>query len=464
MDPSGNSLTVQLITIIVLTAVNAFFAASEMAFVSVNRKKIETMVEEGDKKANRVLALLDNSEDFLATIQVAITLAGFLSSASAARSFVTYLNNWLPKFSGSETVALVIVTLILSYFTLVFGELFPKQVALQMPEKIALATAGVIKIIQTIFKPFVRLLSASTGFLRRITPIDFTKEEEKFTREEMKAILAESKLEGTIDATELTMLEGVLSLDSKLAREVMVPRTDTEMVDIEDDPSEILDTLLNSSFSRIPLYEGEKDNVIGVIHMKNIIRTARQKGFDQIDFRQVASEPLVVPSTIFIDDLLLEFKREQTHMAILKDEYGGVEGIVTLEDLIEEIVGEIEDETDTVPSTDIRKIDDENYYINGGLPIDKFNHYFEESLGSEEVDTIAGAIIYEIGYVPDDDERVSVRANQYVLTTSHVENGRIRGIRVQVDPSYTIETEYNLYDEETEAFIPVKDVIEELTN
>lgn len=464
MDPSGSSLTVQLITIFMLTVINAFFAASEMAFVSVNRKKIEAMVEDGDKKAIKVLGLLDNSEEFLATIQVAITLAGFLSSASAARSFVTYLSSWLPKFSGVETVSLVIVTLILSYFTLVFGELFPKQVALQMPESIALATAGTIKVIQTMFKPFVQLLSASTGFLRQITPIDFTKEEEKFTREEMKAILAESRLEGTIDATELTMLEGVLSLDSKLAREVMVPRTDTEMVDIEDDPSEILDTLLNSSFSRIPLYEGEKDNVIGVIHMKNIIKAARQKGFDQIDFREVASEPLVVPSTIFIDDLLLEFKKEQTHMAILKDEYGGVEGIVTLEDLIEEIVGEIEDETDIVPSNDIRKIDEENYYINGGLSIDKFNAYFEESLSSEEVDTIAGAIIYEIGYVPDDDEKVSVRANQYVLTTSHVENGRIRGVQVQLDPSHMIETEYNLYDEETEAYVPIKEVIEELTD
>ena len=244
----------------------------------------------------------------------------------------------------------------------------------------------------------------------------------------------------------------------------MVPRTDTQMVDIEDSKEDILNTLLSSPFSRIPLYETEKDNVIGVIHMKNVMKAAREVGFDNIEFREIASEPLFVPSTIYIDDLLVEFKREQTNMAILRDEYGGVEGIVTLEDLLEEIVGEIEDETDMGNAGDIRKIDDQNYYINGGLSIDKFNNYFNQSLSDEEVDTIAGSIIYEIGYVPEDDEKVSVRANEYVLTTSHVENGRIRGVLVQLDPDFTVETLYNLYDEETEAYVPMKEVLEELTD
>lgn len=464
MDPSGNSLFSQILTVLILTAINAFFAASEMAFVSLNRKKIDTLVEEGNKRAVKVQALLDKSEDFLATIQVAITLAGFLSSASAATSFAKYIARWIPQFPGVNTLAIVLVTILLSYITLVFGELFPKQVALQMPEKIAMWTAGTIQFVQTIFKPFVSLLSASTGLLRSVTPIDFSKEEEKYTRDEMRAILAESRLEGTIDATELTMLEGVLSLDSKLAREVMVPRTDTQMVDIEDSKEDILNTLLSSPFSRIPLYETEKDNVIGVIHMKNVMKAAREVGFDNIEFREIASEPLFVPSTIYIDDLLVEFKREQTHMAILRDEYGGVEGIVTLEDLLEEIVGEIEDETDTGNAGDIRKIDDQNYYINGGLSIDKFNNYFNQSLSDEEVDTIAGSIIYEIGYVPEDDEKVSVRANEYVLTTSHVENGRIRGVLVQLDPDLTVETLYNLYDEETEAYVPMKEVLKELSD
>ncbi|MGO4937458.1 hemolysin family protein [Fundicoccus sp. Sow4_H7] len=454
MDPSGNSLFSQLLVILVLTLINAFFAASEIAFVSVNQQKIQRLAEDGNKKAKRVMELLEDSDDFLATIQVAITLAGFLSSAAAATSFASRLATWFPNFPGVETAAIVVVTLILSYITLVFGELFPKQIAMQMPETIAMQTSGIVNVVQTIFKPFVKLLSASTGLLQRITPIDFSKQEEKYTRDEMKGILNASRQEGSIDLTEFTMLQGVLSLDSKVAREVMVPRTDTQMVDIEDDYDEILDTILSSPYSRIPLYENDKDNVIGVIHMKNVLKASRQVGFGQINFRELASDPLFVPSTIFVDDLLLEFKREQTHMAILRDEYGGVEGIVTLEDLLEEIVGEIEDESDINTSSDVRKIDDHNYYINGGLPIDKFNTYFDESLHSEEVDTMAGMIIYEIGYVPDDDEVVVCRANKWILKTTEVENGRIRGIHMMLDEDYTIETEYNLYDDEAAGYHP----------
>lgn len=453
MDPSGNSLIGQILIIVVLTLINAFFAASELAFVSVNQQKMERLAEQGNKKAKRVMRLLEKSDDFLATIQVAITLAGFLSSASAATSFASRIAAWLPNVPGMETIAIVVVTLILSYITLVFGELYPKQIAMQMPEETAMMTSGVVDFVQKIFRPFVKLLSASTGLLRRITPIDFSEEEEKYTRDEMKAILNESRKEGSIDLAEFTMLQGVLSLDSKLAREVMVPRTDTQMVDIEDDYDEILETILSSPFSRIPVYESDKDQVIGVIHMKNVLKASKANGFGQINFRELASDPLFVPSTIFIDDLLLEFKREQTHLAILRDEYGGVEGIVTLEDLLEEIVGDIEDETDVNTSGDIRKIDDNNYYLNGGLTIDKFNNFFDEELHSEEVDTIAGLIIYEIGYMPEDDEVVICRADDWVLKTVQVENGRIRAIHLIHDKDHEIESEYNLYDDEHVGFL-----------
>lgn len=444
---SSGSLWTQFIVIIVLTAINAFFAGSEIAFVSVNQSKMRSLAEEGDKRAQRVLDLLEDSDDFLATIQVAITLAGFLSSASAATSFADRFTALLPTFPGASTVAIVAVTLILSYITLVFGELFPKQVALQMPERVAMATGGSILAIQKVFRPFVFLLSASTGLLQKLTPMDFSKKEEQFTRDEMKVILAESRKEGSIDLAELSMLQGVLSLDDKMAREVMVPRTDTIMVDIEDDYEENIEALLTTPFSRVPLYEGEKDNVIGVIHMKNLLKHARTEGFENINLRNIASEPLFVPSTVYIDDLLIEFRREETHLAILRDEYGGVEGIVTLEDVLEEIVGDIEDETDIQSAGDIRKIDDNNYYVNGILPVDKFNNYFDEELENDEVDTIAGLIIYHLGYVPDDDERITLRANDYVITTSHIDNGRIRGIHVEIDDKHQIQCEYNLYND-----------------
>lgn len=452
MDSSGNSLLGQLLIILILTLINAFFAAAELAFVSVNQSKMRGLAEDGNKKAVRVLDLLDKSDDFLSTIQVAITLAGFLSSASASASFASLIADWLPTFPGAEQAAIVIVTLILSYVTLVFGELYPKQLALQMPDELAMATSGVINIVQKLFRPFVKLLSFSTGLLKKITPIDFTAKEESFTRDEMKVLLAETRKSGAIDIAEFSMLQGVLSLDSKLAREVMVPRTDTQMVDIEDDYDDIMHELLTSPFSRIPIYREDKDNVISVIHVKSLLKAAREEGFENIDLLAISSEPLFVPSTIYIDDLLVEFKREQTHMAILRDEYGGVEGIVTLEDLIEEIVGDIEDETDVNSSSSVRKIDDNNYYIKGGIPIDKFNQYFQVDLDSDEVDTMAGLIIERIGYMPDDDEKVSVRAQEYVLTTSHVENGRIRGIHVAHDEAHDLETEFDFSDEDTSIY------------
>ena len=451
MDSSGNSLIWQIVLILILTAINAFFAAAEIAFVSINHSKMRTLAEEeGNEKAIRVLRLIDNADDFLATIQVAITLAGFLSSASAATSFANYFESWLPEFPGSKTIAIFIVTLLLSYITLVLGELYPKQIALQMPDKIAMLTGPVVSVVQKVFRPFVHLLSLSTGLLKKVTPIDFSSQTEQFTREEMVAILNQSQEEGTIDLAEFSMLEGVLSLDSKIAREVMVPRTDIQMLDIEDEYEDILNEILESPFSRLPLYEESRDNVIGVIHVKQLLKVAQRDGFDKINFLELANDPLFVPSTAYIDDLLVEFLRAKTHMAVLRDEYGGVEGIVTLEDLIEEIVGEINDESDIAASV-VRKIDDANYYINGVITLEKYNHYFDEDLDSEEVDTIAGLMIQVIGYVPDDDERVSVRMNDYVLTTSNVESGRIRGIQVTRDEAYAIETDYNLYDFENDS-------------
>ena len=426
---ADSSLPAQIVIIVILVLVNAIFSAAELAFVSLNVAKIRQQAEDGDRRAQKVLKLLDNSDDFLATIQVAITLSGFLSSTSAATSFVALIEPLIAHIPGASTIALLVVTIILSYVTLVLGELYPKQVALQMPEKIALATATLISVVQWIAKPFIRFLSFSTGILKKITPIEFVKEEEKLTRSEMKVLLDNSRNDGAIDLDEFTMMKGVLSLDSKLAREVMVPRTDTFMLDIDDAPSDNLRDILDTIYSRIPIYEEDKDNVIGIIHMKNVLRHAREVGFDAIDLRQIMTEPLFVPSTIYTDDLLLEFRREQQHMAILKDEYGGVEGIVTLEDLLEEIVGEIEDESDQA-SRLYRKIDDHNYYIDGIMPIEKFNDVFRTAIASEEVDTIAGFILEELGYLPEDDEKVSVTVDNCTMTPTVIENGRIRTVHI----------------------------------
>ncbi|HRA70749.1 MAG TPA: hemolysin family protein, partial [Trichococcus flocculiformis] len=287
------------------------------------------------------------------------------------------------------------------------------------------------------FKPFVWLLSFSTGILKKLTPIEFTNVEEKLTRDEMKAILAQSRGEGVIDPSEFTMMQGVLSLDTKLARELMVPRTDTLMMDLDDDLEYNIALVLNSQYSRIPVYEEDKDNVIGVLHMKNVLKASKEVGFERISFRELVNTPLFVPSTIYIDDLLVEFRKTHTHMAIIKDEYGGVEGIITLEDLLEEIVGDIEDEYDEIYRLS-KKIDDNHYVVNGRMPLDKFNQLFKTAIASEEVDTIAGYMIEELGYFPKDDEHATIQTGEYLLTTTQVESGRIRGIRVTREPVQTV--------------------------
>lgn len=445
MDSSP--LWVQFLIIAVLTAINAFFAASEIAFVSVNDREIDRLIEEeNSKKAKRVKKLTGDTDDFLSTIQVAITLAGFLSSASAAQSFTEVVAGWLPDFAGVQTLATVIVTLILSYFTLVFGELFPKQVALQMPEKVALGTSGVISGVQTIFRPIIFLLSASTSLLQKITPIDFTEEQPSYSREAMRLILSESREEGSIDEEEFSMLQGVLSLDNKMAREIMTPRVDAQMIDINDDNDKIFYDFIDSSFSRLPVYDEDKDNVIGTIHIRNVFKAFHDASYDyeKIDFREVLSEPFVVPSTIYIDDLLINFQHEQSHMAILKDEYGGVEGIITMEDVIEEIVGDIEDEYDLEIEREFLEIDDQRWQISGGLPVDKFNEIFQERIQVEEVDTMGGLFLYILNYLPEDEEVVSLRVNDYVLKTLETEDGRIREILVELDEDRDIYADYYL--------------------
>lgn len=429
-DPEAQSFLMNILVVIILTVINAFFASAELAYVSINRQKIENMADEGDKKAKRVLKLLEEPDDFLATIQVAITLAGFFNSASASSNFVPYLEPLLGSISGWQTIATIIITILLSYITLVLGELYPKQIALQMPEELARMTSGTISVVKVVAKPFVWLLSASTNILKKLSPIDFSKQEEKLTRDEMRQILAQSRGQGAIDPSEFTMMEGVLSLDTRLARELMVPRTDTLMLDLEDDLSENLEIILNSPYSRMPVYEGDKDEVIGVLHMKNVLKASKEVGFDQLNLRSLVNEPLFVPATIFIDDLLVEFRKLQTHMAILKDEYGGVEGIVTLEDVLEEIVGDIEDEYDEIQRLS-RKMDDKNYIISGKMTLQKFNQLFKTELSSNEVDTIGGLMIEEIGYFPADNERVTVRINGFMLTTARVESGRVLSIHLE---------------------------------
>ncbi len=425
-DPESQSLLAQILLLIVLTLINAFLAASEIAVVSVNKNRVEQKAEEGNVKSQKLLKIIDNPTNFLSTIQVGITLVNILSGASLADTLSARLAPLLGGGTAAKSLANIIVLAILTYVSIVFGELYPKRIAMNKSEEVAQFTSGVIRTIGIIAKPFVWFLSASTSLLARITPMEFDDEDTKMTRDEMRYML---ETEGVFEEDELEMLQGIFSLDTKVAREVMVPRTSAFMVDINDSVEEILTEILAENYSRIPVYNEDKDKVVGILHTKNLLKCAYKYGFDTMDIKQILQEPLFVPETVFIDDLLYELKKTQNQMAILLDEYGGVVGLVTLEDLLEEIVGEIDDESDEVEEL-YEKISDKEYVIQGRMLIDDFNEAFNMSLHMSDVDTMAGYLITALGLIPDEGEKLSFEVDNVKLISEEMEGSRVLKIRV----------------------------------
>ncbi|MFW7410961.1 hemolysin family protein [Vagococcus fluvialis] len=429
-DPDSQSILINVIILVVLTLLNAFFAAAEMAVVSVNKSRVEAKADEGDKTSIKLLRLINDSGMFLSTIQVGITLVTLLQGASLANSFARKLAPLFGDATWAKQASQLIVLVLLTYISIVFGELYPKRIALNKSEEVARIVMGPIRALSVIMKPFVWLLSASTNFISRITPMKFDDENEKMTREEMAYILTN---EGVLDQDELGMVKGIFDMDTTLAREVMVPRTEAFMIDIHHDSSENIDEILSSPFSRVPVYDDDKDKIIGILHLKNLLKEARKSGFENLDLLKVIHEPLFVPETIFIDDLLIELKRTQNHMAILLDEYGGVVGLVTLEDLLEEIVGEIDDESDELTVESLYEtIGEDEYIVQAKMPINDFNEIFGTTLNMNDVDTMAGYVITALGVIPEQDETLTIDVEHVTLTTHKVEGTRLLEIKVKV--------------------------------
>lgn len=430
-DPSSQNLLFQFILLIILTILNGFFSATEMSLVSLNRSRVEQKAEEGDKKYQRLLKVLDNPNNFLSTIQVGITFISLLSGASLSASLGEVIAGWFGGYAWAKTAGSVLSLVFLTYVSIVFGELYPKRIALNLKDSLAVVTAPVISGLGLIMRPFVWLLSASTNLLSHITPMTLDDADEKMTRDEIEYMLTNS--EETLDAEEIEMLQGVFSLDELMAREVMVPRTDAFMVNINDDTQTNIKDILRQSFSRIPVYDDDKDKVIGVLHTKRLLKAGFEEGFDKLNLRKILQEPLFVPETIFVDDLLRELRKTQNQMAILLDEYGGMAGLVTLEDLLEEIVGEIDDETDKSEQF-VHEIADDTYIVVGTMTLNEFNDYFETDLESDDVDTIAGFYLTGVGSIPSQEDKqtysLDSKDKHLELTNDKVRDGRVTKLRL----------------------------------
>lgn len=434
-DPGSQTIYLQLFILFLLTLFNAFFSASEMALVSLNRSRVEQKAAEGEKKFVRLLTVLENPNNFLSTIQVGITFISILSGASLANDLGAVFAKWMGNSATAQTAGYWLALAMLTFVSIVLGELYPKRIAMNMKENLAVVTAPVIIFLGKIVSPFVWLLSAATNLISRITPMNFDDADEQMTRDEIEYILTKS--EQTLDAEEIEMLQGIFNLDEMMAREVMVPRTDAFMVNIEDDINVIMQEILRQNFSRIPVYEGDKDNIIGLIHTKKILAESFTNGFDQLNIRRIMQEPLFVPETIFVDDLLKSLRNTQNQMAILLDEYGGVSGIVTLEDLLEEIVGEIDDETDKTEIF-VREIAENTFIVQGSMTLNDFNEHFDLDLSSDDVDTIAGFYLTGLGTIPSQDEKEAYELDNngfhIVMINDKVKNGRVTKLKILITP------------------------------
>lgn len=430
--PDG-SITLQLLLILILTMINAFFAAAEMAIVSLNKNRLKMLAEEGNKKAILLEKLLEEPSKFLSTIQIGITLAGFFSSASAATGisddFAMVLRGIGVPYSSQ--IALVVITIILSYITLVFGELYPKRIALQRAENIAMFAVTPIMFISKVTKPFIRFLSFSTNLLVKITGHETDNLEEKVSKEEIKSLIEVGQEHGVINETEKEMIESIFEFDNKRAEEIMMPRTEVFLIDISWSSTEISKKLLEEQYSRIPVYEEDSDNIIGILYMKDYFLEASIHGFDNVDIRKILRTPYFVPETKNIDDLFKELQKSNNHMAILIDEYGGFSGIVTIEDLIEEVMGNIFDEYDEV-ECDIMKIDNNTFIVNGLLSIDEFNDYLDTKLQCEHSETIGGFVVNLLGSIPNDEKDEIVEFENLIFKIEDVKEKRIEKVRVSI--------------------------------
>ena len=423
----------KVILIIVLIFVNAFFAASEMAFVSLNDTKLNRMAKNGNKKAEKIVKMLVNPSKFLATIQIGITLAGFLSSAFASEGFASViapkLNELIPVLSLSawNIVSIVVITIILSYFTLVFGELVPKRLAMKNSEKIAFFSIGIINAISVVTSPFVALLTLSTNAISRLFGVS-EKEEKTVTEEEIRMMIDVGEEKGTIEEDERNMINNVFEFNDRIVSEIMIPRTDVVAVNNNISIFEALKYLEDNKimYSRIPVYNENIDSIVGILHFKDLFYSDKSK---DTNITRVMRTPYFVPESKPIDELFAELKRSRNLMAIVIDEYGGTAGIVTMEDILEEIVGEIYDEHDKVEEN-FKKIDDNTYIINAEMTIYDVEDILGIHIQEGDYDTLSGYIIEKMGRIPTEkDIKKTIRAKEMIYTIEEIRDKHITVVK-----------------------------------
>lgn len=427
---SSSSIFFDLLIVILLIVINAFFAASEIAIISLNDNKIRRKAEEGDKTARRIYKLISEPSSFLATIQVGVTLAGFLSSAFAADRFAARLFMLIGIQSAAfRTASVVLVTLAMSYFSLVFGELVPKRIAQNNPEKFSAAVIGPVVAVGKIMRPFVFFLTFSTNLVLRILGVNTSLSDKSVTEEEIRLMVDVGRESGNIHAREKEMIENIFEFNDTNVSEIMTHRTNIISLDVDASYDEVLNAAINEKYTRIPIYEDNIDNIIGILHIKDLLYHAAEGLKQPFSLRNMIRPPYIVPESKNIDATFREMQRDRAQLAVVIDEYGGTAGIITIEDLLEEIVGNIQDEYDEeeVPIT----CSDEGVFEVAGMATpDEVSEATGVELPEEDYDTVAGLVINLLGRIPEEDERPEVAYQNLLFQVLEMDEKRISRLRI----------------------------------
>ena len=439
MDP----LIWQLILQLLLILINAFFASAEIAVVSLNTAKLRADAEDGDKRAAKLLRLVESPTAFLSTIQIAITLAGLLGSAFAATNFADRLTTWLVQSQGFtalpvstlNTIIVILITLVLGYFTLVLGELVPKRIAMQKPMQIARIASPVISALSVIMRPVIWFLSISVTGVLRLLGMKNQAKTDLVTEEDIRMMLDESEEEGLIESSEGEMIDNIFEFNNIQIYDVMTHRVDVESIDVEDSREKITELIRSTGYSRFPVYEEDQDNIIGILYVKDFFLNQEKS------LRELLKEPLFVPDSMICDDLFRKMQQEHAHFAIVTDEYGSFLGVITMEDLLEEIVGNIYDEYDEKEDYIIPNPDG-SWTISGRAELKDVEKALDIELPErEEFNTLSGLILNETEEIPKEGDQFEVLVDGLRIQVLKVVDRRIEETRVSLLPTEPAEAD-----------------------
>ena len=448
-----DSVPQQILLQVILILINAFFAATEIAVVSLNKTKLKKLAEDGDKTANRLLRLVEEPTGFLSTIQVGITLAGFLGSAFAADNFAQYLVDWVYNDIGFHgiplsvlnTLSVIAITIILSYFTLIFGELVPKRIAMQKSYQVAKFSCRVVSAVAFVMRPVIFFLSLSTNVVLKILRFKTEAEEESVTEEEIRMMVDLGEEKGVIDEDEKEWIQNVFAFDDTPARDIMTHSTDVTFLSLKADENEVLDVIRNSGKSRFPVFDKDFDDIVGVLYARDFLMADSQ---ERKDLKKFLRAPYFIPESISADKLFKDMQMKKIHFAVVIDEFGQVSGIITMEDLLEEIVGNIYDEYDASEEKELEQISETVWRVNGECDIESLSEELGvDSLESPDYDTVGGFVFSQLHTIPKDGTTFDLKFDSLIFHVTEIENRRIKEVLVE---RQEVEPEKDDTEEKTE--------------